>query len=851
MRRNISSLLLFSILLIIRLDGFGQPDFSLAGFATMNGGTTGGRGGATVTARNYNELKSYAESNTTYIIMVEGTISNGSSGGSIRIRSNKSIIGVGNTAFLQGVALNITNYNNIIIQNLKITLVGTSNPSGVNGGDCVSINGTSKNVWIDHCEIYSEDPDKQTNIDKYDGLLDIRDQTGFITVSWCYFHNHHKGCLVGAGENDLFNDRKVTYHHNYFNKVRLRVPMYRGATGHFFNNYIAGARDASEIRNGACVRVEKNYYESLRYSIYTPNDYKGSTQRIDNIEVSRTSRAYPANCTADIPYSYSSVLTSNTADVKTIVPQYAGVGKINVVNQPAVLTKQGGGASSQTLITGQTVQSFYYSWQNAASVTVTGLPNGINAAINSSAKTVTFSGAPAEAGIFSYTVTTVGGNPNTSATGTFTVSSNQPAALTKHGGGSSSQTVTIGQSIQGFHYAWQNATTVRVSGLPKGVNALINNSARTITFSGAPTEAGIFSYTITTEGGNPNTSGGGTFTVNFDQPAVLTKHGSGSSSQTVEAGQPIQEFYFAWQYAVTVTVAGLPDGVNALINNTVKTVTFSGTPVAAGSFTYTVTTIGGSPNTNRSEIITVNEAVPKDCNNDINGSAFLDACGVCVGGKTGFEECSTVMEAEEACEVDGILLEDRNEGFSGAGYVNTTNAVDAYVSWMLHGSDSGTYTITFRYANGGGDLSRNARVLVNREEKGTLLFPSTAVWTNWANATMKLEMPAGISELRLESLTEGGLANLDMLYFSEGLQASGCVITGFPDKAHTAVISIYPNPTSGLLHIFNTPDFWRLTDSFGVELQSGSGESRIDLSTYPAGVYYLLTDTQTSKVIKK
>jgi pectate lyase len=42
----------------------------------------------------------------------------------------------------------------------------------------------------------------------------------------------------------------------------------------------------------------------------------------------RTERAYPANCTADIPYTYSDVLTNTTNDVKTLVPAAAGVGKI-------------------------------------------------------------------------------------------------------------------------------------------------------------------------------------------------------------------------------------------------------------------------------------------------------------------------------------------------------------------------------------------------------------------------------------------------------------------------------------------------------------------------------------------
>jgi pectate lyase len=104
--------------------------------------------------------------------------------------------------------------------------------------------------------------------------------------------------------------------------------MYRGAIGHFFNNYIVMATDASEIRANTCVRMEKNYYEALHFSIYTTSDSPGSTELIDNIEVSRTTRAYPANCFADIPYSYAGALTSTTADVKTVVPGLAGVGKI-------------------------------------------------------------------------------------------------------------------------------------------------------------------------------------------------------------------------------------------------------------------------------------------------------------------------------------------------------------------------------------------------------------------------------------------------------------------------------------------------------------------------------------------
>jgi pectate lyase len=326
---------LFSIIVIVSISvllhasiNYAQPNFKIIGFATQNGGTTGGQGGKRVTVTSLGQLKSYAKSSGPVIILVKGTISATPGGATVNISSNKSIIGDGNSAFLRGIGLNIKS-NNIIIQNIKSTLIGLSSPKKINDGDVLSISGSAKNIWVDHCEFFSEDPNKQKNIDKYDGLIDVKHKTGFITFSWNFFHDHHKCGIVGASDSDLHGDRKITFHHNYYKNVKLRIPMYRGSVGHFFNNYIVGAKDATEIRQGTCVRVEKNYYEALHYSIYTPNDHPGKAERIDNIEVKRANRPYPKNCTANIPYEYASVLTKNTEEVKTIVPQYAGVGKMD------------------------------------------------------------------------------------------------------------------------------------------------------------------------------------------------------------------------------------------------------------------------------------------------------------------------------------------------------------------------------------------------------------------------------------------------------------------------------------------------------------------------------------------
>ncbi len=92
-------------------------------------------------------------------------------------------------------------------------------------------------------------------------------------------------------------------------------------------------------------------------------------------------------------------------------------------------------------------------------------------------------------------------------------SSEEEATLTKHGGGSSSQSVTLGSSISGFYYSWENATSVSVSGMPSGISTSIDTDEQTVTFSGAPTETGEFDFTVTTTGGYSNVSTSGTITV--------------------------------------------------------------------------------------------------------------------------------------------------------------------------------------------------------------------------------------------------------------------------------------------------------------------------------------------------
>lgn len=89
-----------------------------------------------------------------------------------------------------------------------------------------------------------------------------------------------------------------------------------------------------------------------------------------------------------------------------------------------------------------------------------------------------------------YTVDTLGNRVNSPA-----------PTLTKNGAGSSNQSITLGDSIVSFAYAYSYCDGALVSGMPAGIDTATNTAEQKIYISGTPTEAGVFNYTVTTMGG--------------------------------------------------------------------------------------------------------------------------------------------------------------------------------------------------------------------------------------------------------------------------------------------------------------------------------------------------------------
>ncbi|MCO5974570.1 RICIN domain-containing protein [Actinoallomurus soli] len=301
------------------------PPDGLIGWATQNGGTTGGAGGPTVTVTTLDALNQAVAASGPEIIRVNG---NFTCSADVRIASNKTVLGVGSGSGLTGCGLNMRKVSNVIVRNLKISKVLAGNGNG----DAIHIE-QSTNLWIDHNDLSS---DLDHDIDYYDGLLDITHAADYITVSWNILHDHYKCSLVGHSDSNASEDTghlRVTYHHNEFRNCYERNPRVRfGNPVHVFNNYyfMGGGPDhysyAIASTENAGILVEGNYFEGVSDPTHLGegDSSAGSLVARNNVLVN-SGTILTAGTVASIPYPYT-VDDPNT--VKSTVTAGAGTGKI-------------------------------------------------------------------------------------------------------------------------------------------------------------------------------------------------------------------------------------------------------------------------------------------------------------------------------------------------------------------------------------------------------------------------------------------------------------------------------------------------------------------------------------------
>ncbi|WP_171110008.1 MULTISPECIES: pectate lyase [Streptomyces] len=321
----------------------------VTGYATQNGGTTGGAGGQTVRATTgtaiHAALCNRASSSTPITIQVEGTINHGNtskvSGDScntaddvieLKEISNVTIVGVGSGAVFDQLGIHIRASSNIIIQNVTVRNVKKSGSPTSNGGDAIGMESNVRNVWVDHTTLEASGGESEG----FDGLFDMKNNTQYVTLSYSILRNSGRGGLVGSSESDTSNSF-ITYHHNRYENIDSRVPLLRGGIAHIYNNHYAGINDSGiNSRAGARAKVDHNYFEDSKDVLGTfYTDAAGYWQVSGNIYDNVTwsspgSENNPAgpdpqsNTTVSIPYSYA---LDAASCVPSVVSATAGANK--------------------------------------------------------------------------------------------------------------------------------------------------------------------------------------------------------------------------------------------------------------------------------------------------------------------------------------------------------------------------------------------------------------------------------------------------------------------------------------------------------------------------------------------
>ena len=299
-----------------------------AGFASVNAwgqnGTTGGAGGPTVAVRTAAELLGAIGQSGPLTICVDGTIT--LPAGMYNVASDKSIVGVGATAGITGGGFNIglpvseitsppaDAVHNVIIQNLSFRNATD---------DSINVQMFSHHVWLDHNDLAQG----------FDGLIDIKRGSSYVTVSWNHTHHHTKNMLLGHDDSNGPQDigrLKVTYHHNWFDQTPQRNPRVRfGEPVHVYNNYFLHNTDVGVAcqANAGCL-VEGNYFENTEEPV--SNHYAGPTGRCvarNNVFVAESGTPDCSGTVQEASAYYAYALDDPNA-VKTLVTSGAGVGHV-------------------------------------------------------------------------------------------------------------------------------------------------------------------------------------------------------------------------------------------------------------------------------------------------------------------------------------------------------------------------------------------------------------------------------------------------------------------------------------------------------------------------------------------
>ncbi|WP_329229013.1 pectinesterase family protein [Streptomyces canus] len=315
-------------------DGFASVD------ALGQNGTYGGRDGQIVTVKTLADLEKYATASEPYVIVVAATITMDPVGKEIKVQSNKTIVGSGTSGQIVGGGFFLgSGVHNVIIRNLTIrdAYQGVWNDKE-HDFDAIQMDG-AHHVWIDHNDLRH----------MADGLIDVRKDSTYVTVSWNKLSQDNKAFGIGWTENVVTD---ITIHHNWIRETEQRNPSTDNAAhAHLYNNFledVAGTDINSSYGNysrGATRMVlENSYFQGFKNPVI--KDSTASIVQKGNTFVG-TSGRNESGGTAFDPKTYYPYTLDKTADVPALLK--SGVGPRSSIGTTATASTKAAAATTLTV----------------------------------------------------------------------------------------------------------------------------------------------------------------------------------------------------------------------------------------------------------------------------------------------------------------------------------------------------------------------------------------------------------------------------------------------------------------------------------------------------------------------
>ncbi len=339
------------------------------GFASVNAlgqnGTYGGRDGQIVTVRTLADLEKYATASEPYVIVVAATIDMNPVGKEIKVASDKTIVGSGTSGQIVGGGFFLgAGVHNVIIRNLTIrdAYQGVWNDKE-HDFDAIQMDG-AHHVWIDHNDLRH----------MADGLIDVRKDSTYVTVSWNKLSEDNKAFGIGWTENVVTD---ITIHHNWIRETEQRNPSTDNAAhAHLYNNFledVAGTDINSSYGNysrGATKMVlENSWFQGVKNPVI--KDSTATIVQKGNTFVG-TSGRNESGGTAFDPKSHYAYTLDKTADVPALLK--SGAGPRSSIGTTATTTKA---AAATTLTVAKDGSGQYATVQAAVNAVPAGNPSRV------------------------------------------------------------------------------------------------------------------------------------------------------------------------------------------------------------------------------------------------------------------------------------------------------------------------------------------------------------------------------------------------------------------------------------------------------------------------------------------